>query len=84
MEKGYFDGKDGKWITRIKDEHGNYLDLKKGKIHYARDKLDPAKRLEFIVNGAVWGQSGAPENRSIDIEPSIAIIDENLKIEAFC
>ena len=62
MEKGYFDSKDSEWIIRIKDKHGNHLDLKKGKIHYARDKLDPTKRFKFIVNRVVWGQqSNAPE-----------------------
>jgi hypothetical protein len=56
MNKGYFDESSEEWIVPILDKHGKSLDLKKGKVHNARDKSDPNKKLAFKITKLVWGQ----------------------------
>ena len=56
MNKGYFDSSSSEWIVSIQDKHGRPLDLKKGKIHEAREKSDPDKTNSFKVERVVWGQ----------------------------
>ena len=56
MNKGYFDESSQEWIIPIQDKHGRSLNLKKGKIHGARDKSDPNKKFNFKVTKIVWGQ----------------------------
>lgn len=56
MNKGYFDESSKEWVVPIKDKQGKTLDLKKGKIHGARDKSDPKKKETFKVTRIVWGQ----------------------------
>ncbi len=59
--KGYFGEKDTNWIVPITDRVGNRLDLKKGRIHYARDKLTGEQKA-FEVKRLVWAQqSDCPE-----------------------
>jgi len=56
VNKGYFDKSSPEWIVPLKDEHGELLNLKKKKIHTARDKLNPNKKFRFRINSIVWGQ----------------------------
>jgi len=80
LEKGHFDSRDSEWIIHIKDRHGNPLDLKKGKVHYARDKLDRSNRLEFIVNRVVWGQQSNVPEKVIVIEEIQWLSDNRTEI----
>jgi len=62
MKKGYFDESSQEWIISIEDKHGRALNLRKGRIHKARDKSDPNKTHNFKVTRMVWGQqTGYPE-----------------------
>jgi hypothetical protein len=56
MNKGYFDKSSPEWIVPIQDKHGNSLNLRKDRIHKARDKSDPSKTISFKVTSLVWGQ----------------------------
>ena len=56
MNKGHFDEFSQEWIVPIQDKEGNPLNLRKGKIHKARDKSDPNKTNNFKVTRVVWGQ----------------------------
>jgi hypothetical protein len=56
MKKGYFDESSQDWVVPIKDEYGNMLDLRKGRMHSARDKSNPSKKLDFKIRRLVWGQ----------------------------
>jgi len=56
MKKGYFDGSSPDWIVNIQDKKGNRLDFGKDKKHYARDKSDPDKKLDFKITKLVWAQ----------------------------
>jgi hypothetical protein len=56
LNKGYFDEFIQEWIVPIQDKEGKPLNLRKGKIHKARDKSDPNKTNDFKVTRVVWGQ----------------------------
>lgn len=56
MIKGYFDESNQEWIIPIKDKTGKLLDLKKDKIHKARDKTNPNKINNFRIKRIVWRQ----------------------------
>lgn len=56
MNRGYFDSSSSEWIIPILDKRGKPLDLKKDKIHGAREKSDPSKKNRFKITRVVWGQ----------------------------
>jgi hypothetical protein len=56
MNKGYFDESNKGWVIPIKDQRGRPLDIKKDKIHQARDKSNPSKKFSFKFRKLVWGQ----------------------------
>lgn len=56
MNKGYFDELSQEWIIPIQDKQGRPLNLRKNRIHEARDKSDPNKTINFKVTRIVWGQ----------------------------
>ena len=56
MNKGYFDELSQERVIPIEDKHGRPLNLRKDRIHKARDKSDPNKTNNFKVTRMVWGQ----------------------------
>jgi hypothetical protein len=68
MKKGFFDKNDGQWVIPIADKHGNYLDLRKGRVHTARHKYDIKEKIRFKVKRTLWCQQSDEPEKIIILE----------------
>lgn len=68
MKKGYFDKNDDHWVIPIPDKHEKHLNLHKDRVHTAKDKYDPKKKLQFEVKRLVWGQQSDAPRKIIVLE----------------
>lgn len=67
MKKGFFDKNNDEWVIPITDRKGKKLNLKKGRMHTARDKYSQ-KVKRFQVRKLVWGQQSDNPEKIIVLE----------------
>jgi len=68
MMKGYFDENyDANWVVPIADKKGKYLNLQKGRKHFAGHKYSSEKK-EFQVQKLMWAQQSDYPGKIIVLE----------------